>query len=582
MILHKVRLAAPGELESLLFASATTQHPDTTVARYMRSTSAGDGAASLTGEYTSSLGRACSHAVLQRREQHHAPQRSASVLIAALNMNNTAAEHGNSSGGETSALQHAGTTGLRGSSSTHMYGHSGKVLHSMQQQQTPLVTVKKARSYQALSALQAASVDAASASSTTPCGQPGLLATGSLVGSGVSTPANMSSLGLDSQQAAAATGFRSAFQRQQRAMSALPAVGGVASLAGDASSASVSMPLSCPTEGLASEFIQPGEGRVRGGVTRDNRSSSCRVSLDVTAVASAAAAAAAAADGASGASVLSNSCRDTVLQDAAAGSIEAPPSPASQTTIDTAAAAAVQHGAAAEPLAYPDRPLSAFALAAMQPVASIDTESSIASTASNHPAAVLSTEALSTPVAELACLAVQASHAAPTVSAGAAALQSGKLESTARGGQPKGSRMRAAYSTPNLPSLAVTCAAADAAYEAALLCSFNAAANSYNDNSSSSSLAANLGLNSCRGAVAQTCSVQSTSSPFSAAASTAAGGLPASITGLGRTWSSPSDGAVHGGERGNESLEGQVHNGKRSNSLVSMTHSLRFCLCLGA
>lgn len=152
VILHKVRLSGPNELESLLFGSATTSHPDTTVARIMKpqqsSSSSHAGLGSMNtlahayswaapgGFNTSGFGCYSTSTNTSVRQQqcvngwttggwavagtpHHAPRRSASVNIALLSRH----LHGSGSCSSSAASSQQSYGSLKvaaGSSGSHL------------------------------------------------------------------------------------------------------------------------------------------------------------------------------------------------------------------------------------------------------------------------------------------------------------------------------------------------------------------------------------------------------------------------------------------------------------------------------
>ncbi|KAF8065920.1 hypothetical protein HT031_002981 [Scenedesmus sp. PABB004] len=610
VIVHKVRLAGPCELESLLFGSATTLRPDTTVARILRPS--GSMASWPSAEALSPSGGAPSRSASARfpfgAELHAPPRRSASVSIGAL-----AAGHGRLSGSGSSGGQGAlhdavaaaegrrgswgrdlaaGSGGLWGAAAPPLRRGAAPEADPEQQQYASDGRVKKARSYQALSALHAAT-------SLGSAGLPGLAgAGGHFVAAGDGTarrlgaaaayrpasaatgdaPAPGAGAGADGgaapapAAAAAAAPGAAVLERGWRgasSTSAIPSAGALLLLA--AGAGGVAMPLSCPADVPGLAVAQQREGKVRGGVSRDQRSSA-RVSQErETAAAShdqAVAAALAALGGEPG-------CEGKVRQGVACDRRLGP-----------------RHSS--------DDALPADARGAGGRVAWADgaPELEAAVRGGRHKAARLARAAVSSP--DLPSLAAERAAAdaafdAAAVSAVRAALCGPAAAPRASwdgasappaGGAPAAEPGGAAAGAPPSPprGIAVPSAVRRAMRQLKLHRGGARVSQSAGD-----LLAKRLSGASSSGAGSRGSSLDSS---FSASAqgggaarpqrrgadADADGSHPVAIAGAARQGSGgllsqDSDGAVHGGELGEEALEGQMHGGKRSSSL-SLTGSM--------
>lgn len=682
VIVHKVRLSGPNELESLLFGSATTSHPDTTVARIMKPSRTLSSSGNLPANgHANSLAHAYSWAApggfnarglgcyststtASSREQqrsngwttggwaaagmpaasHYAPRRSASVNIAQLarqlhgsgSCSSSAASSQQSFGsvkvtgareslaGAAGAIRHALGASASASRQSNSFDGLPPLAHKSspsaaaalqgslgQRQQLgrvpesdvqtsllfqtaslPAGCVSKARSYQALSALQAAgsaelssdglaaALDAerAAASGKPPAGG-GTMAAASADATGLLGSRSSSGAGLV-PAAAQQLPFRSAFRSSVHA----PITAAPAALSGRFSDSAVlaaqqqgrqqpwrlsSASTDAVTEqqgqlqsslhaqasladslaSLDSSELGASEGKVHGGLAH-SRSSSLKT-LTATEALAAAAAAAAADDSEplqEGASAVSFKAGGALVAAAAAAD------PSLAAGAGARAAEKVQRG-------------SSSALAALEPPPPPAAATGAAS--SMLAAAVLEEPSSQTP-----------------------------LERSVRGGHTRAARLKHSMSSPELQALvpgtktrprrsSVVVQAPDAALH--ISATGKAAAASHEQQGplrhsltgdstpsvkqDSSSLAGRQSVTPfAQDAAASSRQQMQQQQPVTFATAFAVAGAcslsPAGSREL-TGGSFGADGAVHGGELGEQALEGQMHGGRRSKSVVS-------------
>lgn len=684
VIVHKVRLSGPNELESLLYGSATTSHPDTTVARILKPKLSGSssfsGNSSLAHAYswaapsgfsTSGLGCYSTSMHPSSRQQqrlngwsvggwaaagvpralHHAPQRSASVNIAQLSRQLHAP--GSCSSSAASSQQSYGSLKVAAASSTGReslagagqqptgrqsssfeglpplaHKHSASEVSGsplVQKQQLGRVPesdvqssllfqaaslpagiptggrVTKARSYQALSALQAAG--SAELSDSLAAAEEGTKAASnraasfSAAGSGIAAAASADAAGLLSSRssgsglyphrqqqlhfrpafrsalhaadAAAPTALQNRFsdsaveqhQRQQQPwrLSAVSADGAMQQKAQECSSLLAQASLAdslASCESLLEQQEVP-EGKVRGGLSR-SRSSSLRTLTAAEALAAAEASAlqqASVSSSQADQQLAKSACSvDDKDGDLAAAALAGTTAQQEASTSEKAQRGAVGALAALQPTSHAaSSTCSAATAPADEPHNQTPLERCVRG---GHTKAARLKHSLSSP--ELQSLAPGTSTRPRRTSAvqlPQSTAPSSSTAGTASNDQEQSVRVHASGSLPPVLHSSTSLAAeADGARTTSI--------SPFADNLSADS-AASLVQSSSSAPQQQPVTLASAFASASAMRLSPAGSRELAEGSLG------ADGAVHGGELGEQALEGQMHGGRRSKSMVS-------------